>query len=144
MKKNISPKTKKANRQAISNPTVNVDETKILRTVRTNEAFYFYEAIGKPTGEVARNLSGFLDKVKSIKTESLMFHLQRKDFESWVAKTLGDPELAAELERIRSSNHGDDVRTSLCKTVRDRIRELNEPSKAILTEANSTVIMLPS
>ena len=57
-----------------------MNSVKILRTVDDQEAFYFYEAFGKPTGKAARNLSDFLDIVKSVKTESLMFHLQRGDF----------------------------------------------------------------
>jgi len=57
---------------------VNAEAIRILRTVKDEEAFYFYEAIGKPTGESARSLSDFLEKIKSVKLESLLFHLQEE------------------------------------------------------------------
>jgi hypothetical protein len=96
---------------------VSAEATKILGTVRDEEAFYFYEAIGKPTGENARSLSDFLEKIKSVTLESLLFHLQRKDFQAWIKKTLGDSKLAGKMDRIPPS-HDDDLErkfTSLSK-----------------------------
>jgi hypothetical protein len=144
MKKTMSPKNKKRvearNRQ---NLEVDTEAVKILRTVRDQEAFYFYEAVGKSTGEIARNLSDFLDKVKSVKSESLMFHLQRRDFQNWIEKILGDSKLAGKLERISCSN-SDDVRMSIYKTVENRIKQLRESSVSILVDENRAVQPLPS
>jgi predicted lactoylglutathione lyase len=139
MKKTISVKNKKRiearNRQ---NLEVDMEAAKILRTVRDQDAFHFYEAIGKPTGEIARNLSDFLDRVKSVKSESLIFHLQRRDFQNWIEKILGDSKLAEELGRISSSNY-DDVRMSIYKTVENRINQLRESSVSIQVEENRAV-----
>jgi hypothetical protein len=143
MKKTTPPRIKRTKEAKRQNSKVDMGAVEILRTVGDQEAFYFYEAIGKPTGEIARNLPDFLDKVKSVKPESLLFHLQRKDFENWIGKTLGDSKLAEKLEGIPSSS-SDDVRISLCKTVENRIKELGEPSAAILADEISTVLMLPS
>jgi hypothetical protein len=143
MKKTTSPRIKRTKEAKRQNSKVDMGAVKILRTVGDQEAFYFYEAIGKPTGEIARNLPDFLDKVKSAKSESLLFHLQRKDFENWIGKTLGDSKLAEKLGQIPSSS-SDDVRISLCKTVENRIKELGEPSAAILADEISSVLMLPS
>jgi hypothetical protein len=144
MKKTMSPKNKKRvearNKQ---NLEVDTEAVKILRTVRDQEAFYFYEAVGKSTGEIARNLSDFLDKVKSVKSESLMFHLQRRDFQNWIEKILGDSKLAGKLERISCSN-SDDVRMSIYKTVENRIKQLRESSVSILVDENRAVQPLPS
>jgi len=115
---------------------------KALRTVGEQEAFYFYEAIGKPTGEVARNLSEFLEKVKSAKSESLTFHLQRNDFQNWVKKTLGDSKLASELGRISSSN-SDEIRNCICETIDNRIKELKDFSTAVVI-AEDSAIRLPT
>ena len=49
---------------------VNTEATRILRAVGDEEAFYFYEAIGKPTGERARSLCEFLEKIKSVKEKT--------------------------------------------------------------------------
>jgi len=121
------------------NSEPDAEAVRTLRTVKDQEAFYFYEAVGKPTGELARNLSDFLNKVKVVKSESLVFHLQRKDFQNWVANTLGDSKLAEKLGRISPSN-GNNLRTNVCKTVENRIEELRESSLAISIEDERTVV----
>jgi predicted lactoylglutathione lyase len=140
MKKTMPQKNKRARES--NNLEVNVETVTILRTVGDNEAFNFYEALGKPTGETARNLTDFLEKVKSVKLESLVFHLQRNDFQNWIEKTLGDSKLAGKLKMISSSNR-DDVRMNIHRTVENRIKELRESSCALLVAENSTVL-LPS
>lgn len=127
------------NRKKQKSP-INVDAAKILRTVRSHEAFYFYEAVGKPTGEIAVNLPEFLDKVKSVASVSLSFHLQRRDFQNWVEKILGDSELAEKLGRI-SSTSNDDIRMNILKAVENRIRELRESSLEVQVDDASAVIM---
>jgi hypothetical protein len=129
-------KAKVGNRQ---NPEVNAEAVTILRTVKDQEAFYFYEDVGKPTGEVARNLSDFLDKVRSAKSESLVFHIQRNDFQSWVQKILGDKKLAQKLERMSPSN-SNEIRTCICRAVENRIKELKETSTTILVSDNSALL----
>lgn len=130
-------RTKSRNQRSLK---VDVEAVKILRTVGDEEAFYFYEDLGKPTGEIARNLSEFLDRIKSVKSESIMFHLQRRDFENWVRKTLGDYKLAGKLKGVSASN-GDDIRMSICMNVEERIKELREPPVAVLGNENSTVLV---
>ena len=70
---------------------------KLMQTVDDREAFYFYEAIGKPTGTSVRNINDFLQTIKTVSLESLAFHLERGDFQSWITKALGDPKLAGNL-----------------------------------------------
>jgi hypothetical protein len=132
---------KKPQGRNTQNPWVHAEAAKALRTVGDHEAFYFYEAVGKPTGEVARNLSDFLERVNSVKSESLMFHLQRRDFQNWVEKILGDSKLAEELGRISPSNSAD-IRAMIHETVENRVRELNELS-AQISVAENAVVLLP-
>ncbi|HVP15850.1 MAG TPA: DUF5752 family protein [candidate division Zixibacteria bacterium] len=136
-KAGIPKKDAKDRKRQNSEP--DAEAVRTLRTVKDQEAFYFYEAVGKPTGELARNLSDFLNKVKVVKSESLVFHLQRKDFQNWVANTLGDSKLAEKLGRISPSN-GNNLRTNVCKTVENRIEELRESSLAISIEDERTVV----
>jgi len=140
MKKTVSLKNKRAKLRSKRNLEVNMEAAKILRTVKDHEAFYFYESLGRPTGEVARNLSEFLDAVKSGKSESIMFHLRRGDFENWIGEILGDIKLAKEVERISSAN-SDDARMSMCRIIENRVKELKESSVAILAVGNSTVLV---
>lgn len=104
---------------------VDTQATRILRTVSDEEAFYFYKAVGKPTRESAYSLSDFLQKIQTVESESLVFHLERKDFQNWIKKTLGDNRLARRIGRIRPSN---DPRTKIQATVENRIKELGERS----------------
>jgi len=118
---------------------VNTEATRILRAVGDEEAFYFYEAIGKPTGERARSLCEFLEKIKSVKLESLLFHLQRKDFQNWINKILGDSKLARKIGRIPPS-HDDELRTRMHSIVENRIKELRGPSLTLLVDEDLAVV----
>lgn len=112
--------------------------TRILRTVKDEEAFYFYEAFGKPIGERAGSLSDFLEKIKSVKLESLLFHLQRKDFQNWINRTLGDSALARKIGRIPPSQN-EETRTKIHSTVENRIKELRGTSLTLLVTEDLAV-----
>jgi hypothetical protein len=114
---------------------VEIEAIRALRTVSDREAFYFYEDVGRPTGESAKNLTDFLQKTESVKPESLLFHLQRKDFQNWIKNTLGDSGLAREIGRIRASNN-DDLRTKIHCTVESRIRKLQEACTGLSASGN--------
>jgi hypothetical protein len=141
MKKSMRSKNKKrtksGKRQGLD---VAAGSMKILRTVGDHEAFYFYEAVGKPTGEIAKNLSDFLDRVKSVKSESLIFHLQRRDFQNWIEKILGDSKLAGKLGSISPTNDKD-IRANIYKMVENRIKELIESSTEIHVDENLAVLV---
>ena len=140
MKRTMLSKIRRTEDRNLQNLEVDTEAVKVLRTVRDQEAFYFYEAIGKPTGEIARNLSDFLNKVKSAKPESLIFHLQRKDFQNWIKEILGDSKLARKLKRI-SSLDSDDIRTKICENVENRIKELTKSPTALMVEETSAVLL---
>ena len=122
---------------------VNADAARILRTVRNDEAFHFYEAIGKPTEEMARSLSEFIEKTNSVKLESLLFHLQRKDFQNWIKKTLGDSKLARRIGRIPPT-YNDDLRIKIHTTVETRIKELRGEPLTLLVNEECAVASLSS
>jgi hypothetical protein len=113
-----------------------------LRTLGNEEAFHFYEAMGKPTGQSARSLQDFLDKIESVKLESLVFHHERKDFKNWIANTLEDPKLAQEIETI-PKKHNSQIKTEICATVKARLKELegisiqvHEPATVYTSRSN--------
>jgi quinol monooxygenase YgiN len=140
----MSPKTQKTRKtQKDRKLEVNKEATKILRTVSDEEAFYFYEAVGKPTGQNAKSLSGFLEKISSVKSESLLFHLQREDFQKWIRKTLGDSKLAREIGKLSSSNR-EDVRANIHSIIEKRIRKLSETSQPLLVSEDLAVAFLGS
>jgi hypothetical protein len=130
---------KKGRTQKSGDLEVNLEAVKILRTLGDNEAFHFYEEIGKPTGESAKSLSEFLEKVKSVKLESLVFHLQRNDFQNWISKTLDDAKLARRMSRIVPSQ-GDDLRIKIQAVIKNRIRELKGTSVTLVVDPGLTVV----
>jgi len=117
---------------------INKEAIRIMRTVRDEEAFYFYEALGKPIGESARSLSDYLGKIKSVKLESLLFHFQRKDFQNWIKKTLGDSKLARKLDGIKPSSD-DELRTKIHIAVENRIKELRGASLTLLVSEDLVI-----
>jgi hypothetical protein len=143
MKKTATSRgSRKARNSKRQNVESDAQSAKILRTVVDQEAFYFYEAIGKPTGENAKNLNDFLEKVKTVKAESLTFHLQRKDFQNWVEKILGDAKLAREIGRISGTN-SDDFRMLISEIVQTRIKELTQSPPGLIV-AENPVACLPA
>jgi len=109
---------------------VDAKATRTLRTLSNEEAFHFYEDIGKPTGESARSLRDFMEKTKSAKLESLIFHLKRNDIKNWVENTLEDPKLAKKLEKIPVT-HNNKLRTEVRSVVRNRLKELEATSELV-------------
>ena len=136
MSSKIEKKRKTQKRQPLE---VSEGSIKILRALNDKEAFYFYEAIGKPTGQSAKSLSDFLEKIKSIKLESLVFHLQRKDFQNWFKETLGDYELARKIEKILPSQNVD-IRKKIHSTVENRMKELSEESITLLINEDLPIV----
>ena len=102
--------------------------SKVLRSVPPQNAFYFYRAIGAPTGAAARNLPDFLGILNTIDLTSLQFHLGRGDFENWVMM-LGDNTLARQLAGLKEKKmRGEDLRLQLVGIVKARIDALqNSP-----------------
>lgn len=124
-------------------PEITIEADRILRAVGNEQAFYFYEAIGKPTGESARSLSDFLGKARSVRLETLLFHLHRKDFQNWIEKTLGDQGLAQRIDRIPRSNN-DNTRKRICRSIENRIRKLQASSVSFLINDPAATIEAPA
>jgi len=98
--------------------------SKILGTVNYERAFYFYDGVGKPNGEFAVSLSDFCSKVNLVSSESLAFHLKRRDFQNWIGEVVGDVELAKRLDKIQGKNNA--LRSTLHAFVSNRIKELQD------------------
>jgi alpha-amylase len=98
---------------------------KILRTVPREKAFYFFTSIGNYTGVSASSLKEFMERVGDVNVKSLEFHLNRGDFERWIADVLQDAELAGEVRRLQKFDlTGDALRSQLSTTVSRRFKRL--------------------
>ena len=100
--------------------------SKVLRNVMLEEAFYFFTSIGNYTGQSAASLEEFLQKIKEIDMHaSLEFHLLREDFEKWGASTLGDARLAENIKILKMQKvAGNALRERLYFVVSRRLKQL--------------------
>jgi len=110
----------------------------ILRTVPRDEAFYFYEEMGKPVGYIATSLVDFRDKINTVRWSSLVFHLRRKDFENWIKGIIVDSELAKRISNIAPDSF--DLKTKLYATVDRRIKELKEMSSTSTVVSEDLIV----
>lgn len=107
------------------NLSVSPSPSRILRNLLREKAFYFFTSIGNYTGQSAASLEEFIQKIREINIKSLEFHLYREDFEKWIAQTLGDARLAAEIKNLRLRKVvGNLLREQLYNVVSRRYREL--------------------
>jgi hypothetical protein len=119
------------NREDLTISSPNRDRIqKILGNIVFDKAFFFFEDIGKPTGDFAISLSDFCSKINSINPKSLAFHLKRGDFENWIRETIGDNELAQRIKKLKADKttwkNEVALRAKLRIAVRDRISELQD------------------
>jgi len=104
--------------------------SKILEGVTYNRAFYFYEEVGRPNGEFAVSLSDFCNKINNVSSESLAFHLKRRDFQNWISEVIGDVELANRMDKIKVKDNA--LRSTLQAFVSNRIKELQDSWPVLL------------
>ena len=130
--------TRKARRNR-SRIEVDVEATRILRKVDDEEAFHFYAGVGQPTGDKATSLLDLLQKTKTVMLESLVFHLQRKDFQNWLEKTVGDMKLARKISRMRVSQD-DKIRGEIGAIIENRLKELQQEASVSILVDESLVV----
>jgi sporulation-control protein spo0M len=97
---------------------------KILRSVPYVQGFHFFTQVGSYTGETAISLLTFSKEIKAIDAPSLSFHLQRGDFQKWIATTLGDAELAERINKINTQQPDENIRSDLLQILQARLEEL--------------------
>lgn len=108
--------------------------SRILRTLPREKAFYFFTSVGNYTGESAASLKEFLKKINEVNVKSLEFHFYRRDFEKWMDKTLEDKELAEEIQKLQKLGlTGDELRIQLYTTVSKHYNHLTSLAQ---TESN--------
>ncbi|HXZ97984.1 MAG TPA: hypothetical protein VED24_01305 [Candidatus Acidoferrum sp.] len=101
------------------------DAARMLRRLPSWRAFWFYRDVDAPLGQGAMSLSEFTQLISTIEEQSLEFHMQRKDFESWIREGVGDIELADRIGDLgRHALPREQLRKRLCSAVEERYHEL--------------------
>jgi hypothetical protein len=98
----------------------------ILRIVSTNNAFYFFTDVGWYTDRCSSCLADFCNTIRTIDARSVEFHFKRGDFALWIRGTLGDSELATEIDMISKAIRGEELRTTILQTVDARLIKLKK------------------
>jgi hypothetical protein len=101
----------------------------VLRRLPQNEQFHFFVDINDYTGKSARTLRQFCNIINIINVKSLLFHIERHDFERWTHGTLHDPTLARRINKLIKSQteeklSEEKVRTLIQQITKNRIKEL--------------------
>ena len=112
-------------KEALGLPEINKEKAAaILAYSPHDQAFSFYDDVGKPLNLHAHNLRDFANKVEKADIASIEFHTKRGDFEAWF-NGLGDAELARKVALLKQRNVvGEDLRTQLHEIVEQRYIEL--------------------
>jgi DNA-binding transcriptional ArsR family regulator len=97
----------------------------ILAETSQEKAFQFYKAIDEPTDIYAKGLAEFCTKIQQAPVQSVMFHVNRGDFEAWF-QSLGDKELAEKVTLLKEKKmDGEELRTKLSQLVGKRFAYLS-------------------
>ena len=97
---------------------------KILSPVPYEQGFHFFAPDGHYSGEISMSLCSFLRDLQHVDTQSIRFHLERGDFQKWLRTTIGDEELAREIDNIDKTAPDGPLIQQLAETVKKRISEL--------------------
>lgn len=101
-------------------PEIDKAAAKAILADTHDKAFHFYAGIGQPLNVYAHSLRDFCDKIMKISVDSVEFHFNHGDFESWFTG-LGDVELVRKTALLKEKRlAGEDLRTRLRQIVENR------------------------
>jgi hypothetical protein len=101
----------------------NVSTSEILKTVPFKKGFHFFTESMGYTGITATSIFEFEEKLKIVSAQSVEYHFRRHDFQKWISDTIGDVELATQIDRLNTQLSSENLRKALLKILRKRIRE---------------------
>ena len=112
-------------KEVVAAPKVDTKQVShILRELPLDKAFHFYTGIDRYLDVYANSLTDFCKKILGVTSESIEFHLRRRDFESWL-QGLGDLELAEKINLIRGMELSEEgLQKKVYDTVKSRCDEL--------------------
>ena len=67
-----------------------------------DKSFYFFRADGQYTGIHASSIKEFINALDKVPLESILYHLKRRDIQSWLRTIFGLDDLADEIDELSS------------------------------------------
>ena len=101
----------------------NVSTSEILKTVPFEKGFHFFTESMGYTGITATSIFEFEEKLKIVSAQSVEYPFRRHDFQKWISDSIGDVELATQIDRLNTQLSSENLRKALLKILRKRIRE---------------------
>jgi len=93
------------------------------KTVPLEKGFHFYHGTDMPTEFLATNLCELLDCVEKVNTQSLDFHLERGDFQKWLA-LLGEKRVIRQLDSLSKKElKGEKLRARMTEILKARVKK---------------------
>lgn len=86
-----------------------------------DQPFAFSTGTDSYTGDLTWSLEGFKTKLGTVELASLEYHARSGDFAAWVRGSLGEPDLASQLERAGAAK-GEALRSDLVRIVESRLQ----------------------
>ncbi len=84
----------------------------------SNKAFHFYRGDGSYTGYSAHSIKEFIELIDLVPGDSILYHLKRRDLQSWFETIYGLKELADELDELVKSRYSiEELRNIIRKKV---------------------------
>jgi DNA-binding transcriptional ArsR family regulator len=117
-------------KKALGIPQIDKENAQaILAPVSRDEMFHFYLGIGEPINLHAQGLLDFCEKIATANVNSVEFHVNRGDFETWLMG-IGDAELAKKAQLLKHKKlSGEELRNRLTDLTKSRCAELDKIAK---------------
>jgi len=101
---------------------------RLLRHLPSGMGFTFSYEFARYSDLTVHGLDEFISALKKVDVSSIMFHIERRDFERWLRFVVGDTELADQIAKITISKKmdGETLRRKVLSTTEKRIRQLKK------------------
>ena len=99
--------------------------------------FSFSYDFVRSSGLTDHSLDDFVSTLKTVDISSLLFHLERGDFERWIRQVIGDEKLAnkiAEIMRLDKRLKGSNLRKKILAVTTRRIKQLKRIKDKLSTD----------
>jgi hypothetical protein len=96
----------------------------ILKSVPYEKGFHFFSTDGHYTGETATSLDVFSRDLERADVQSIRYHFGRGDFQKWLKTTIGDQELAANIDKLDRNTSDEIMLNQLTTLLHKRLSEL--------------------
>jgi alpha-amylase len=99
---------------------------RMLRRLPSGMGFTFSYEFARSSDLTVHSLNEFISALKKVDVSSIIFHMERCDFERWLRYVVGDDKLADQIAKINVSKkkNGERLRMKVLDSTEKRIKQL--------------------